>query len=229
MIRQINTNSSISLEQSQNSQQVILFPKSTRNSKFNNNNQIKNNQIKSFVQQKRLNTSSNKRPKSINFSENYINKSFSKEPNKRLITQSYQNLLKEFEIYKQKIDNKRINSSKNLLNFKKVRRNNFMVKEKNNYTDIRPKKLDKELNSLVQKKMLLLKDINQLRKEKKTLININQQNVELKHKINILEKDIEKFKEIIKSCQKNYIDLSYEYTNIKSNLEKITRNVNINK
>ena len=77
--------------------------------------------------------------------------------------------------------------------------------------------------------MLLLKDINQLRKEKKTLINFNQQNVELKHQINILEKDMNKFKEIIKSCQKNYIDLSYEYTNIKSNLEKYTRNININK
>jgi hypothetical protein len=223
MIRQIYSNSSISLEPSQNSQQVILFPKSTRNSKFSNN------QINSLEQQKRLNTSSNKRTRNTNYSQNYINKSFSKEPNRRLITQSNQNFLKEFEIYKQNINKKRINSSKNLLNFKKVRRNNFMVKEKNNYTDIRPKKLDKELNSLVQKKMLLLKDINQLRKEKKTLININQQNVELKHKINILEKDIDKFKEIIKSCQKNYIDLSYEYTNIKSNLEKITRNININK
>ena len=104
-----------------------------------------------------------------------------------------------------------------------------MIKEKNNYTDIKPTKLDKELKSLVQKKMLLLKDINQLRKEKKTLINLNQQNVELKHQINILEKDMNKFKEIIKSCQKNYIDLSYEYTNIKSNLEKYTRNININK
>ena len=223
MIRHIYSNSSISLEPSQNSQQVILFPKSTRNSKFSNN------QINSLEQQKRLNTSSNKRPRNTNYSQNYINKSFSKEPNRRLITQSNQNFLKEFEIYKQNINKKRINSSKNLLNFKNVRRNNFMIKEKNNYTDIRPKKLDKELNTLVQKKMLLLKDINQLRKEKKTLININQQNVEIKHKLNILEKDIDKYKEIIKCCQKNYIDLSYEYTNIKSNLEKITRNININK
>ena len=222
MIRHIHSNSNISLDQSQNSQKVILFPKSTRNSKFSN-------QINSFVQQKRLNTASNNKPISKNFSKNYINKSFSKEPNRRIITQSNKNFLKEFEIYKQNISKKRINSSKNLLNFKNVRRNNFMIKEKNNYTDIKPTKLDKELKSLVQKKMLLLKDINQLRKEKKTLINLNQQNVELKHQINILEKDMNKFKEIIKSCQKNYIDLSYEYTNIKSNLEKYTRNININK
>lgn len=71
--------------------------------------------------------------------------------------------------------------------------------------------------------MLLLKKINELRKEKKILITLNQKNIEYKHKINLLEKEIDKYKNIIQGCQKNYIDLSYEYSNIKNNLEKITK------
>ena len=63
----------------------------------------------------------------------------------------------------------------------------------------------------------------------KLLLSLNQQNIEHKHKINLLEKEIEKYKDIIQSCQKNYIDLSYEYSNIKANLEKYIRNNNINK
>ena len=102
-------------------------------------------------------------------------------------------------------------------------KNNFIIKDKYNNTDIRPKKLEKELELLVKKKMLLLKKINELRKEKKILISLNQKNIEYKHKINLLEKEIDKYKNIIQGCQKNYIDLSYEYSNIKINLEKIIK------
>ena len=212
MIRQLYSNTNINLNQSQNSKKELLFPKSTRNSKFK---QSKNNEINSFQYKSLNNSSSKKRPRTPIFSYKNINKSFSKESNRRLITQSNKNFIKEYEIYRQ--------------NLKDKNRNKILSKDKYNYTDIKPKKLDKDIAILVEKKMILLKDINQFRKDKKLLLSLNQQNIEHKHKINLLEKEIEKYKDIIQSCQKNYIDLSYEYSNIKANLEKYIRNNNINK
>ena len=223
MIRQLYSNSNINLNQSQNSKKELLFPKSTRNSKFK---QSKNNEINSFQYKSLNNSSSKKRPRTPIFSFKNINKSFSKESNRRLITQSNKNFIKEYEIYRQNLKDKNRNSSKSNNGKRKTK---ILFKDKYNYTDIKPKKLDKEIAILVEKKMILLKDINQFRKDKKLLLSLNQQNIEHKHKINLLEKEIEKYKDIIQSCQKNYIDLSYEYTNIKANLEKYIRNNNINK
>ena len=204
----------------QNPQKYYFIPRSTR---YPNSRQLKNQNILKY---KTVNTSSNKRPRTSNFSNNKNNnKSFSREIYQRVITESNQNFLKEFEDYKQNLkNNKSKNSSDIYVNLKTMRnKNNFIIKDKYNNTDIRPKKLEKELELLVKKKMLLLKKINELRKEKKILISLNQKNIEYKHKINLLEKEIDKYKNIIQGCQKNYIDLSYEYSNIKNNLEKITK------
>lgn len=204
----------------QNPQKYYFIPRSTR---YPNSRQLKNQNILKY---KTVNTSSNKRPRTSNFSNNKNNnKSFSREIYQRVITESNQNFLKEFEDYKQNLkNNKSKNSSDIYVNLKTMRnKNNFIIKDKYNNTDIRPKKLEKELELLVKKKMLLLKKINELRKEKKILITLNQKNIEYKHKINLLEKEIDKYKNIIQGCQKNYIDLSYEYSNIKNNLEKITK------
>lgn len=204
----------------QNPQKYYFIPRSTR---YPNSRQLKNQNILKY---KTVNTSSNKRPRTSNFSNNKnSNKSFSREIYQRVITESNQNFLKEFEDYKQNLkNNKSKNSSDIYVNLKTMRnKNNFIIKDKYNNTDIRPKKLEKELELLVKKKMLLLKKINELRKEKKILITLNQKNIEYKHKINLLEKEIDKYKNIIQGCQKNYIDLSYEYSNIKNNLEKITK------
>ena len=204
----------------QNPQKYYFIPRSTR---YPNSRQLKNQNILKY---KTVNTSSNKRPRTSNFSNNKnSNKSFSREIYQRVITESNQNFLKEFEDYKQNLkNNKSKNSSDIYVNLKTMRnKNNFIIKDKYNNTDIRPKKLEKELELLVKKKMLLLKKINELRKEKKILISLNQKNIEYKHKINLLEKEIDKYKNIIQGCQKNYIDLSYEYSNIKNNLEKITK------
>ena len=204
----------------QNPQKYYFIPRSTR---YPNSRQLKNQNILKY---KTVNTSSNKRPRTSNFSNNKnSNKSFSREIYQRVITESNKNFLKEFEDYKQNLkNNKSKNSSDIYVNLKTMRnKNNFIIKDKYNNTDIRPKKLEKELELLVKKKMLLLKKINELRKEKKILISLNQKNIEYKHKINLLEKEIDKYKNIIQGCQKNYIDLSYEYSNIKNNLEKITK------
>ena len=204
----------------QNPQKYYFIPRSTR---YPNSRQLKNQNILKY---KTVNTSSNKRPRTSNFSNNKnSNKSFSREIYQRVITESNQNFLKEFEDYKQNLkNNKSKNSSDIYVNLKTMRnKNNFIIKDKYNNTDIRPKKLEKELELLVKKKMLLLKKINELRKEKKILISLNQKNIEYKHKINLLEKEIDKYKNIIQGCQKNYIDLSYEYSNIKINLEKIIK------
>ena len=204
----------------QNPQKYYFIPRSTR---YPNSRQLKNQNILKY---KTVNTSSNKRPRTSNFSNNKnSNKSFSREIYQRVITESNQNFLKEFEDYKQNLkNNKSKNSSDIYVNLKTMRNKNiFIIKDKYNNTDIRPKKLEKELELLVKKKMLLLKKINELRKEKKILITLNQKNIEYKHKINLLEKEIDKYKNIIQGCQKNYIDLSYEYSNIKNNLEKITK------
>ncbi len=204
----------------QNPQKYYFIPRSTR---YPNSRQLKNQNILKY---KTVNTSSNKRPRTSNFSNNKnSNKSFSREIYQRVITESNQNFLKEFEDYKQNLkNNKSKNSSDIYVNLKTMRNKNiFIIKDKYNNTDIRPKKFEKELELLVKKKMLLLKKINELRKEKKILITLNQKNIEYKHKINLLEKEIDKYKNIIQGCQKNYIDLSYEYSNIKKNLEKITK------
>ena len=204
----------------QNPQKYYFIPRSTR---YPNSRQLKNQNILKY---KTVNTSSNKRPRTSNFSNNKnSNKSFSREIYQRVITESNKNFLKEFEDYKQNLkNNKSKNSSDIYVNLKTMRnKNNFIIKDKYNNTDIRPKKLEKELELLVKKKMLLLKKINELRKEKKILISLNQKNIEYKHKINLLEKEIDKYKNIIQGCQKNYIDLSYEYSNIKINLEKIIK------
>ena len=204
----------------QNPQKYYFIPRSTR---YPNSRQLKNQNILKY---KTVNTSSNKRPRTSNFSNNKnSNKSFSREIYQRVITESNKNFLKEFEDYKQNLkNNKSKNSSDIYVNLKTMRnKNNFIIKDKYNNTDIRPKKLEKELELLVKKKMLLLKKINELRKEKKILITLNQKNIEYKHKINLLEKEIDKYKNIIQGCQKNYIDLSYEYSNIKINLEKIIK------
>ena len=199
----------------QNPQKYYFIPRSTR---YPNSRQLKNQNILKY---KTVNTSSNKRPRTSNFSNNKnSNKSFSREIYQRVITESNKNFLKEFEDYKQNLkNNKSKNSSDIYVNLKTMRnKNNFIIKDKYNNTDIRPKKLEKELELLVKKKML-----NEIRKEKKILITLNQKNIEYKHKINLLEKEIDKYKNIIQGCQKNYIDLSYEYSNIKNNLEKITK------
>ncbi len=204
----------------QNPQKYYFIPRSTR---YPNSRQLKNQNILKY---KTVNTSSNKRPRTSNFSNNKnSNKSFSREIYQRVITESNQNFLKEFEDYKQNLkNNKSKNSSDIYVNLKTMRNKNiFIIKDKYNNTDIRPKKFEKELELLVKKKMLLLKKINELRKEKKILITLNQKNIEYKHKINLLEKEIDKYKNIIQGCQKNYIDLSYEYSNIKKNIEKITK------
>ena len=88
------------------------------------------------------------------------------------------------------------------------------------------KYLDKNLYTLFEKKMLLLKDINNLRRYKEYLIKLNEQNNEYKKEINLIEKDIAKYRSIIQTSQKNYIDLSFEYSNLKSNFERIKHIIN---
>ena len=74
--------------------------------------------------------------------------------------------------------------------------------------------------------MLLLKDINNLRRYKDSLIKLNEENNEFKKQINSIENDIAKYRNIIQTSQKNYIDLSFEYSNLKSNYERIKHIIN---
>jgi hypothetical protein len=110
--------------------------------------------------------------------------------------------------------------------------NSYSLKKNGNYkkkyyphTDIR-NNIDRLLYTLFEKKMLLLKDINNLRRYKDSLIKLNEENNEFKKQINSIENDIAKYRNIIQTSQKNYIDLSFEYSNLKSNYERIKHIIN---
>ena len=109
--------------------------------------------------------------------------------------------------------------------------NSYSLKKNGNYkktspnTDIR-NNIDRLIYTLFEKKMLLLKDINNLRKYKDSLIKLNEENNEFKKQINSIENDIAKYRNIIQTSQKNYIDLSFEYSNLKSNYERIKHIIN---
>ena len=110
--------------------------------------------------------------------------------------------------------------------------NSYSLKKNGNYkkkyyphTDIR-NNIDRLLYTLFEKKMLLLKDINNLRKYKDSLIKLNEEKNENKKQIYLIEKDITKYRNIIQTSQKNYIDLSFEFSNLKSNYERIKHIIN---
>ena len=109
--------------------------------------------------------------------------------------------------------------------------NSYSLKKNGNYkktspnTDIR-NNIDRLIYTLFKKKMLLLKDINNLRKYKDSLIKLNEEKNENKKQIYLIEKDITKYRNIIQTSQKNYIDLSFEFSNLKSNYERIKHIIN---
>ncbi len=109
--------------------------------------------------------------------------------------------------------------------------NSYSLKKNGNYkktspnTDIR-NNIDRLIYTLFEKKMLLLKDINNLRKYKDSLIKLNEEKNENKKQIYLIEKDITKYRNIIQTSQKNYIDLSFEFSNLKSNYERIKHIIN---
>lgn len=157
-------------------------------------------------------TKINKRPKSSHYaSHKALYTSFSKEKGNNSFSTN-------------NLRNKRKNSSKsfNPIVYKK---GNFRNSNKENNSNFM-KYLDKNLYTLFEKKMLLLKDINNLRRYKEYLIKLNEQNNEYKKEINLIEKDIAKYRSIIQTSQKNYIDLSFEYSNLKSNFERIKHIIN---
>ena len=133
-------------------------------------------------------TKINKRPKSSHYASHkalYI--SFSKEKGNNSFSTN-------------NLRNKRKNSSKsfNPLVYKKGNYRNSNKENNSNFM----KYLDKNLYTLFEKKMLLLKDINNLRRYKEYLIKLNEQNNEYKKEINLIEKDIAKYRSIIQPSQK---------------------------
>ena len=177
------------------------------NKKFNS--KIKNIQLNTWESINKL------RPKSSYNSSSHKNlyTSISKEKNNDSFSTQYN-----------RMSNKRKNSTKTFNSYS-LKKNGNYKKKYYPHTDIR-NNIDRLLYTLFEKKMLLLKDINNLRKYKDSLIKLNEENNEFKKQINSIENDIAKYRNIIQTSQKNYIDLSFEYSNLKSNYERIKHIIN---
>ena len=179
----------------------------TTNKKFNS--KTKNIQLNTWESINKL------RPKSSYNSSSHKNlyTSISKEKNNDSFSTQYN-----------RMSNKRKNSTKTFNSYS-LKKNGNYKKKYYPHTDIR-NNIDRLLCTLFEKKMLLLKDINNLRRYKDSLIKLNEENNEFKKQINSIENDIAKYRNIIQTSQKNYIDLSFEYSNLKSNYERIKHIIN---
>lgn len=179
----------------------------TTNKKFNS--KTKNIQLNTWESINKL------RPKSSYNSSSHKNlyTSISKEKNNDSFSTQYN-----------RMSNKRKNSTKTFNSYS-LKKNGNYKKKYYPHTDIR-NNIDRLLYTLFEKKMLLLKDINNLRRYKDSLIKLNEENNEFKKQINSIENDIAKYRNIIQTSQKNYIDLSFEYSNLKSNYERIKHIIN---
>ena len=177
------------------------------NKKFNS--KTKNIQLNTWESINKL------RPKSSYNSSSHKNlyTSISKEKNNDSFSTQYN-----------RMSNKRKNSTKTFNSYS-LKKNGNYKKKYYPHTDIR-NNIDRLLYTLFEKKMLLLKDINNLRRYKDSLIKLNEENNEFKKQINSIENDIAKYRNIIQTSQKNYIDLSFEYSNLKSNYERIKHIIN---
>ena len=177
------------------------------NKKFNS--KTKNIQLNTWESINKL------RPKSSYNSSSHKNlyTSISKEKNNDSFSTQYN-----------RMSNKRKNSTKTFNSYS-LKKNGNYKKKYYPHTDIR-NNIDRLLCTLFEKKMLLLKDINNLRRYKDSLIKLNEENNEFKKQINSIENDIAKYRNIIQTSQKNYIDLSFEYSNLKSNYERIKHIIN---
>ena len=177
------------------------------NKKFNS--KTKNIQLNTWESINKL------RPKSSYNSSSHKNlyTSISKEKNNDSFSTQYN-----------RISNNRKNSSKSFNSYS-LKKNGNYKKKYYPHTDIR-NNIDRLLYTLFEKKMLLLKDINNLRKYKDSLIKLTEENNEMNKQINSIEKDIAKYRNIIQTSQKNYIDLSFEFSNLKSNYERIKHIIN---
>ena len=177
------------------------------NKKFNS--KTKNIQLNTWESINKL------RPKSSYNSSSHKNlyTSISKEKNNDSFSTQYN-----------RMSNKRKNSTKTFNSYS-LKKNGNYKKKYYPHTDIR-NNIDRLLYTLFEKKMLLLKDINNLRRYKDSLIKLNEENNEFKKQINSIENDIAKYRNIIQTSQKNYIDLSFEFSNLKSNYERIKHIIN---
>lgn len=177
------------------------------NKKFNS--KTKNIQLNTWESINKL------RPKSSYNSSSHKNlyTSISKEKNNDSFSTQYN-----------RMSNERKNSTKTFNSYS-LKKNGNYKKKYYPHTDIR-NNIDRLLYTLFEKKMLLLKDINNLRRYKDSLIKLNEENNEFKKQINSIENDIAKYRNIIQTSQKNYIDLSFEYSNLKSNYERIKHIIN---
>ena len=174
-----------------------------------------NSKTKNF-QMNTLESINKMRPKSsYNSSSSHKNlyTSISKEKNNDSFSTQYN-----------RMSNKRKNSTKTFNSYS-LKKNGNYKKKYYPHTDIR-NNIDRLLYTLFEKKMLLLKDINNLRRYKDSLIKLNEENNEFKKQINSIENDIAKYRNIIQTSQKNYIDLSFEFSNLKSNYERIKHIIN---
>ena len=177
------------------------------NKKFNS--KTKNIQLNTWESINKL------RPKSSYNSSSHKNlyTSISKEKNNDSFSTQYN-----------RMSNKRKNSTKTFNSYS-LKKNGNYKKKYYPHTDMR-NNIDRLLYTLFEKKMLLLKDINNLRKYKDSLIKLTEENNEMNKQINSIEKDIAKYRNIIQTSQKNYIDLSFEFSNLKSNYERIKHIIN---
>ena len=189
--------------------------KDSKNNTISINKKV-NSKTKNF-QMNTLESINKMRPKSsYNSSSSHKNlyTSISKEKNSDSFSTQYN-----------RISNNRKNSSKSFNSYSLKKNGNYYKKKYYPKTDIR-NNIDRLLYTLFEKKMLLLKDINNLRKYKDSLIKLTEENNEMNKQINSIEKDIAKYRNIIQTSQKNYIDLSFEFSNLKSNYERIKHIIN---
>lgn len=82
-------------------------------------------------------------------------------------------------------------------------------------------------NCLLKKKNILQNKIIKLKSEKVSLLKEKEKINEEKNKIKCLKEDINKLDLLINNCKKDYNDLSFQYINLKKQIEKIQKNEKI--
>ena len=75
----------------------------------------------------------------------------------------------------------------------------------------------------LEKKKQLINDLNVLKKIKEQILIENKTKLNFEKKKKELENEIKKYKLIIQSQQKDYVELTYDCNQLKKSLEKIKK------
>ena len=216
---------------------------SSNNKKNNNTINISENKNKTKIVKKRTFDNISK-PNNYLYNINtimnfYLNSTFLNHKNNNLNNNNSNNYSRSLSFKNKKIKRSKSNKNFNLNNnnknifaektkLKTNRSSKRLNTEKNIYknNNIDYQNIKNKIDILIQKKLHLNNEINLLSKEKEKLINKINESIELNNKINNIESEIEKYKKLIKTSQKNYIDLSFEYNSLKNSIKNITYYLN---